>query len=606
MATAQRSIPSRCLLGALLVSPPALWSCAGSSSGGTAPGNELSGRIDAAEFTIAAGETRTVVGDVIVRTTGPIRIDGTLLVRANVSVDLVADGPLTIAGSIRPDGPAPAAFAEDKHVLLFGDGVTVSGEVESRHDLYVAVMERDDTSARFAETQIVRITGTMTTSDGRHATNANENGGDAATIFLCEQTANELARSKGGKPGPARAIQVGPDPPTAANKFFVRPGNGGNGFSDVAGTRNGKSLSARGSNGGKGGNLLMAADTMVIAGNTSAGNGGHGGDAGPPRSADSIRALDGTQNQEDGGNATAIVGAGGDGGTVAVRGSVVIGLQGLTFRAGDGGNAGSTNVQSGRGGPSGKGGAMVLQAAKPGVAGRAEGFTPSEPAMEGEHTVFVMRDGAMGGESLFETFAGGAGGAVEFRDPDQAQFVIQFSRSVANGGAGFDGCAVLPRTLGTQGGKGGTSSVQLAVQGAWSGGRGGDDPNGGQPGGERGQGPTGPMGQEGPKGSGCQFQPQTTVGEGYIAVILEHDLGEHLKAGDVVPLIRIRGGHAANVEPGCNSDHLHSHGEGIEVTLNPDEGRVISVGRFPDPNGPGCGYGKLTVIPVPFIQHVRR
>lgn len=69
------------------------------------------------------------------------------------------------------------------------------------------------------------------------------------------------------------------------------------------------------------------------------------------------------------------------------------------------------------------------------------------------------------------------------------------------------------------------------------------------------------------------------------SVRLDYDLipGE-LKAGDLVALSRIMGGHVSEQDQGCSGQHYHAGGEGI---------RIDGKGPFADKAPSGCGFGRI-------------
>src|SRR5690606_13724800 len=71
----------------------------GSRNGG---GSGLGGTITGTAFQVPAGTTTTVTSDLVVRTTGPITIQGTLLVAPGVDVALLAGGAPDGQGSRDP------------------------------------------------------------------------------------------------------------------------------------------------------------------------------------------------------------------------------------------------------------------------------------------------------------------------------------------------------------------------------------------------------------------------------------------------------------------------------------------------------------------------
>lgn len=227
--------------------------------------------------------------------------------------------------------------------------------------------------------------------------------------------------------------------------------------------------------------------------------------------------------------------------------------------------------------------------------------------------VFTI-SGGNGGDSDTPGRSGGKGGnltiskeflAIDVRAADGSRV-----NGFGNGGRGFNGCTILPCTVGSAGGKGGNlfSVIYFAANKApnsFNGGKGGDGlvtPGDGGVKGEKTGGEADITPRDGDDGVPCPAI--TGPGDGYLAVVLDFDLGTDLKRGDTVPLYRIQGGRIGNAEPitdtsGCSSSHFH--GSGIFIR-GLKAGRWIDLGPFSDPNGSRCGYGAFIVTTNKEIQ----
>src|SRR5687768_18516724 len=107
----------------IAILPLAFSGCGG---GGAGTPNPISGEITGADFIIPAGETRTATGDLTVRTTNSIVIDGTLLIVPGVDVKLFSDGIIAIRGRIAPSSRAAASrrhASEANHVAISADTI---------------------------------------------------------------------------------------------------------------------------------------------------------------------------------------------------------------------------------------------------------------------------------------------------------------------------------------------------------------------------------------------------------------------------------------------------------------------------------------------------
>jgi hypothetical protein len=251
--------------------------------------------------------------------------------------------------------------------------------------------------------------------------------------------------------------------------------------------------------------------------------------------------------------------------------------------AGLGGFGGGVNVKGGNAAPGGLGGVFEITVGRHGSWG--QGTKVSIPAFASPLVQIV--DALNGGNSNSSLTLGGRGGRLRILrpppTPDVTEFLNTSSRTdnVANGGVGFQGCAAMPITNGTDGGGGGSLSDATSLLPAptmsfngGAGGHGNPPGNGGAAGTNEDSGAT--IGTAGANGSPC---PQLVD-----AVVLSSTLGSY-PAGSITTLDRVTGGHLGNPESGCSSVHLHG-------TIFID-----GTGPYADPQPSGCGQGPIVQVP---------
>lgn len=590
----------KCAFWPLMLGAALLAGCGGGRTVGESGGSGFGGVVETTRFEIAAGETRTVSRDLVVKASEDIVIAGTLRIEPGVDVLLYAQGALTIDGRIEA-APARGGVSRrrqsggDGPKLVMGSNRTDLGEggfVSAETDVFV-----------FAAGSRARITlrGYCSANDAPDATGRGEPGQDGNDMEIgTDRTVAEMGRRglEAFRPVSVTLAYTGSDSP------LVRAAHGGDGFHDDTGIRTGRDVALEGTPGGAGGSVSIAAETIELQGGSLlAGQGGAGGRAGAPAG---VRAQDAVGLGEAGGRVVARGGSGGAGGSVFLTGTVT--GSGTQARPGYGGHAGAVTAASGNGGPGGDGGAMTITLGRGGLKGTGERNYP--PAEDGKPAVVTIQGGGHGGDSEEPERPGGQGAQVAMTTPEPVSPALDAASRIADfgdGGDGFNGCFMKPMRNGTVGGKGGTittpSGEAIRLESGLNGGDGGD----GMPlQGERGFGGVinaGKQGQDGVRGGPCLFSPTTVAGDGYLAVILDYDLGTDLLAGDIVPLCRIRGARPAGPEPitattGCDSDHLHAEGGAIFVRIVIDGARSSLIGPFGDREPMRCGYGKLTVTPT--------
>jgi hypothetical protein len=568
----------------------ALPSCG--SGGGS---DELGGIIETTSYSIPAGETRTVGQDLVVKASQDITIDGILLVKPGVKLALIARRDLTMNGEIKP---APDRAAGASRQGEGGDFVAAAGRT-----LYIngdhVVGEANITGIE--PNMTIEVHGKLRGVRGADAANRNENGKPGGSVEVGTDRANQNVIAYGYDaftPGTISIIGG-----QSGEEGIVEGGDGGNGFNDDVGVRQGRDLTLTGTWGGNGGNCALKAGTVDVhlAISVRGGNGGRGGRAGPEAG---VRAGDGVRAGEPGGNVAASSGNGGQGGALLLDGTAV-GQPASERRPGHGGDAGGITATSGLGGPGEKGGDITFSA---GAAGQKGAGFGSEKANDGKAAKVTVNGGGHGGDSDDPNRPGGAGGSMTITGPLGAAPKLDPASKMAAfgfGGDGFNGCYYNPARDGTSGGNGGniTANTALVLEDVVRGGGGGDGLLKAGSGGNRGLFNGAAQGPDGPDGILCPAELQTVTGTGFVAVVLDYDLGAELKAGDTVPLCRIKGGRIGFPEPitpegGCSNDHLHADGATIVVKVIVDGTRQAVLGPFEDQAPHGCGFGKLTTTPT--------
>jgi hypothetical protein len=467
---------------------------------------------------------------------------------------------------------------------ILGNAVTISGTIETPSDFLAGVVGA----------ATVTISGSITGGNGANGTSSTDPGDDGGSVAIGSPRALSALRTEFPNANSPNVINM----PAGAS---LRGGNGGNGFDDESGKLSGKNLTVRGSNAGRGGNAEIGCGTFNRSGSLNGGNGGKGGTAGKDGKA---VAQDGVQLGERGGNVSATAGDGGNMGLVAtyINGDNTAKIDDAGH--GQNGVAGIIEVKVGNGGPGAPGGNVT---ASLGVAG-----TNTMTDVFGVHGAATI-SGGNGGVSEDPNTAGGDGGNLSIstsdgRRPRARIDVNQFG----NGGAGFNGCSVLPMVSGTNGGNGGNVSIGdasgLHADASISGGNGGNGAPSPGAGGKKGTAPAFTIeGQDGAPGGPCSFIPETVVGVGFLAVVLDVDVVPGvLQAGDTIPLIRIDGGrpvpaHQLEGDHGCVNDHLHTQGGSIRVRHRLNN-KWTTTPAVPDPDSNKCGFGKIVLVNSPLIQ----
>jgi hypothetical protein len=282
----------------------------------------------------------------------------------------------------------------------------------------------------------------------------------------------------------------------------LRTGMGGRGGGDESGEVGENILFLTPGDGGIGGDIFIGADRIVIRPGIDliTGRGGDGGNA-------SGDARDGTLPGEAGQSVVVRQGDPGTGGYVSFIGDTPASQAHWVY--GEGGVRGTLNIHVGNGGPGGKGGSIAIYSERPGWGGKPRQLRPVEEWPTARLT------GGNGGNSSSPSASGGDSGALalHINNAEMERFPIRVLvlENAFSGGAGFNGCAESPETAGTNGGDAVNATlarVPFEVTGrAFSGGVGGDGnvlAGGPGPGGKAASDEDGKkLGQDGADGKPC-------------------------------------------------------------------------------------------------------
>jgi len=527
--------------------------------------------IDAATFEIPAGQTRRVVGDLRINTTGDLRIAGTLQIPPGVNVVLNAGGDYEQTGNLE-------ASSAGATVAKLAVPPTVDTRGVSPYSTRVSGV-----NVRCAgRTDLPPGSNFVACTAGNQAGNITISGAVTLPAGADGTAPSDLRRGKGGGAiliGSANAVElikeVNPKaiaPNTVTISANLRAGDGGNGYSDVGGAVSGLDRAAEPGRGGHGGDVTVGSGnvlTIVGAVDFQPGKGGGGGFVGRERTGGDgfLVAGDGSVRGRRGGSVTVNPGSGGDAGVVSVSAPVSNGS--ATIKKARGGACSSIFVRSGTGGPAGDGGWVTIYLTRNGKNsdGQAENIA-SQVVVQGGH----------GGRGDADSQGGGGGNlAIEESEPAGRSVTIE---DAFRGGDGFDGCAQQPRVQGTFGGRGGTmdyGGVPLILGRTPNGGDGGPSINIITNGGVRGKLNGAAAGRDGEKGIGCDYYSRV------ITIIRDYTVDGKVKfqKDQRVPVSRFRGFRVAGPEENCEQVHMHG------------PATIDGYGPFPDPNPEGCGWGAL-------------
>jgi YVTN family beta-propeller protein len=438
------------LLTVLFCSAPVGCGNGGSGGGGGGGGgNEIGGTINAASFTLPAGQTRTVTSDLTVNTTGDIQIDGTLQVNPGVNVTLSAGGDLKMTGQITPT-PGKAALSRRVvsrgpsayDIVLVGKNVDIepmpgaSGAGISALPGASVDIETDSTPGT------ITIGKDITTANGLDAPdNTGQAGGSAGDITI------------GSNKFYAKFI-----PGTVIIRSSLIAGNGGHGSDDKRLNPAADPMVLKGGDGGFGGNVIIhfAGQVTLTGATLRAGYGGRGGDCGDRADPTVVRAADSHAVGLAGHSLSATTGNGGAGGVMEVTriqpGPSVEDQTPPGALGGVGGAPGSLYAAAGNGGPGGPGGNVTTLFGLPGPNGHhaPAGIVPAKAEA-------ILHDSGNGGDSTDANHNGGDGGYVLLlpASGDPPAYISKASFfTCGNGGKGFS-CLSMARPQATNGGNAG-------------------------------------------------------------------------------------------------------------------------------------------------------
>lgn len=546
-----------CGLAALLT----IAACGGSGGGIPDATQTLSGTITTTTFSLAAGETRRVNGDLRIEASNDISIDGKLLVDEGVEIVLIAGDEISL-GEIQPSGK------------------TISGRGLTRDTVNTVIAGRN-ANIRASQTWPPRtnvclvannagnvtIGGSMTVQNSANATARNRTGDPGGSIYI-GGLAVAIAQVAGAKNAT--------NPGVLTINANLKAGDGGRGGDDINGEGSRPVVMEPG-RGGRGGTIEIGAATLFFGGaRLTPGRGGDAGWAGRPHGAPEgvKRSRNGSSRYEVG--ETIKLQATGQ----AFAGQVIINAPAVTGAPNidkiPAGQPASFFVAPGTGGVSGNGGDLVV------TGFQITNGLNSERKPTPSNAVVEVVDGGNGGVAADKVSLGGIGGAIVCKDSKNQESIATFRLiNSFRGGTGFDGCSVNPVTNGTKGGNAGLVEdillPKLQLQGrALHGGDGGDFAIGVRPlGGDAGKSTSGTViGQDGTPGRPCAEVAMLMLLNANV-VYNGVTLGSK---GQEVSVSRFRGYSYSNGEAGCPKGHLHG-------TVYFDD-----KGPIEDPDPTGCGH----------------
>jgi len=319
--------------------------CGGSGGGG---GDSISGDINVANYVIPAGKTVTARGKLTLKATDSVQIDGTLLM--DPDADVVIETPkITGAGTIGPNAvPAREAAKQSgrvksdggctnsKPLVLITDNLATQSVGNPDGDVYVA---------SFTTGPMV-ISSYVFSGRGKSSFQTGLKDGCAGhDIEVGTAKARDYLSSRA--PGSGRATS------SLDLRERLVAGLGGEGKVDF-GSGTPDRWTAISGNGGKGGSITITASGTVALtdrGRVNAGDGGFGGQI-------SITTKSGTTGQK-GQSLSATTGNGGRGGDAVILAGTLIDPDNRVL-SGVGGTAGSAAVVIGNGGAAAAGGDLTL------------------------------------------------------------------------------------------------------------------------------------------------------------------------------------------------------------------------------------------------------
>lgn len=532
----------------------------GCGGGGTVrTAQSLSGLIEVDNFSLPAGETRRVDGDLTIRATGDITIEGQLLVDDGAQVVLDAADELVL-GPISPSGQVTPQGRTD----FPSNSVTIATRSSFRSDQTWPRRTNLNVVSRGAN-GTVTINGSITIEDALDGRSRLQNGSFGGGV--------EVGSPKALSAAQGLQIVGATEPATLVVNANIKAGDGGDGGDDLLGSAGENPILDPGS-GGWGGSIALSANNLTYGAGVklTAGKGGEAGWGGRARGGASgfFKAPSGSTLADVGDSVSCNTGQGGTAGSVTVTATTTTGAADIPLVAG--GQASSFFATPGDGGLAAPGGNLRFSQIALSKNSRSQDTVST--------AVIIIPPGGNGGRAPDKNSVGGPGGRLLGDKPDGFSFTLN---GCFRGGRGFDGCSASPQIEGTAGGPGGTmpnalASVPLFGR-AFDGGDAGDygagfAPNGGD--GGKTEGGT-KVARNGFPGYPCAQVAAFMVLTADIVV----NGATLARAGDSVQVKRFRGFIYSGPEGGCDSDHLHG------TVFFDDKGPIA------DPNPTGCGHAHL-------------
>lgn len=419
------------------------------------PDTVPSGTYEVGDLHLPAGASRAIAGEVVILSSGSVRLDGRLLLLPGSGLVIAATDSLIIAGSIVPDTLAPASTTASSRLSgrKLAGATAFSGNVIRVTEAATLDGMGNTHFAATGSDGVVEILTRMWARHGRDAESSLEDGEHGADIAIGNPAAIASLASIGVTATRPALIRIGPS-------GMLRGGDGGYGFDDQEGTLSNSTLVARGTAGGRGGSVYAYAAEIRIEGGAYGGRGGEGGWCGAGDNsiaADEpvpLRAPDATVDGESGIGIDCTTGVGGDGGSVEIVADLIVGNDNAI--GGVSGGRGGLFARAGNGAAGGNGGSIIARFEGPGTFGRPlSGAPPTDPYIR-------IGPGGIGGASNAPGVPGGSGGSITILttggDPvPHYRFLLE--RPLSNGGAGFSGCLASPFAPGSAGGRGGMLTV---------------------------------------------------------------------------------------------------------------------------------------------------
>lgn len=425
----------------------------------TAPGSTLSGRIERVRLTFPAGRTYRVERDLTIEVDSGLTIAGTIEVVPGASLTVVAKR-IDVTGAIGSVAPQPVASLRSVGRSAAGAGTFTS----VTQDFYTSGNIKFPGPMRFVgngPNSTILVDGGLIEPEAAPAgTASSRSGEDGHSVDIGSPAAIVAAQGAGRTPSPISDLLI-------RAGGIVWGGSGGVGFSvrlRSEATVTGNVLFARTGPGGRGGDMVIVVNRIANAGTIRAGAGGTGGSLGQLATSTQAGAvflelLDASGPAGEGENLEAILESGGAGGDLSI---VATGIGGAgSIQVARGGWSPGVLVRGGNGATGGSGGYHDVQLGRGGPIGRATVVpqvmvTPAPPELG---VVAEIQAVANGGPASSVTKPGGAGGSIAYQwDPSGPKPYFLLDRA-ARGGVGYDGCAAVVPTAGSDGGVGGTLDV---------------------------------------------------------------------------------------------------------------------------------------------------